>query len=250
MHTSPRSVSPGVTSVPPVASSDSSQSVSLKNASHLVLVQVLEGHEDCVRCACFYPDESKLVSGSEDETLRIWDRKTGAPQVLSGHTGVVWDVDVSQDGKMVVSGSGDKTVRTWNGESGETMHLFEGHEEDVRSVKFSPDSSTVVSGSEDKTVRVWSIETGELVFKPIECYGRVFCVGYSPSGDRIVYGADSIQIWNAETGVGILSIRDSSIFSLAWSADGTHIIGGGHGKVTIWNSRDGDQLRTRKAHDR
>jgi WD40 repeat protein len=112
----------------------------------------------------------------------------GSTQVLSGHTGVVWDVDVSQDGKMVVSGSGDKTVRIWNGESGETMHLFEGHEEVVRSVKFSPDSSTVVSGSEDRTVRVWLVETGELVFKPIECYGRVFCVGYSPSGDRIASG--------------------------------------------------------------
>jgi WD40 repeat protein len=61
----------------------------------------------------------------------------------------VWDVDVSRDGKMVVSGSDDKTVRIWNGESGETMHVFEGHEDWVRSVEFSRDSTRVVSGSED-----------------------------------------------------------------------------------------------------
>jgi hypothetical protein len=52
------------------------------------------------------------------------------------------------------------------------------------------------------------------------------CVRYSPSGDRIASGADSVQIWNAETGVGILSIRNSSVWSLAWTADGTHVIGG------------------------
>jgi WD40 repeat protein len=73
---------------------------------------------------CFYPDESKLVSGSSDKTLRIWNRKTGAVEVLSGHTDTVWDVDVSPDGKMVVSGSMDKTVRIWDGASRELGEVF------------------------------------------------------------------------------------------------------------------------------
>ncbi|KIJ13182.1 hypothetical protein PAXINDRAFT_52012, partial [Paxillus involutus ATCC 200175] len=209
----------------------------------------LEGHENAVRCVRLYADENKLVSGSSDNTLRIWDRKTGAVEVLSGHTNTVEDVDVSRDGKLVVSGSSDKTVRIWNVGSGETMHLLECHGEAVRSVQFSHDSSRVVSGSFHNMVRVWSVETGKLAFEPIECHGGVYCVRYSPSGDRIASGADNIQIWNAETGVGILSIQKSSVWSLAWTADGTHIIGGRKGEVTIWNSDDGDQLRTWKAHD-
>jgi WD40 repeat protein len=60
---------------------------------------------------------------------------------------------------------------------------------------------------------------------------------------------NSVQIWNAETGDGIVSIRNSSVLSLAWTADGTHVIGGRKGKVTIWNSVDGGQLRTWKAHN-
>jgi WD40 repeat protein len=175
MHTLSRSVSPEIASVPPIVS----------NAGHPVPVQVLEGHDVGVRCVCFYADENKLVSGSGDNTLRIWDRKTGAAQVLSGHTRWVWDVDVSRDGKMVVSGSEDKTVRIWDGESGEVMHVFEGHKDEVNSVEFSRDSSRVVSGSDDHTVRVWLVETGELAFEPIECHGVVRCVRYSPSGDRI-----------------------------------------------------------------
>ncbi|KIJ08157.1 hypothetical protein PAXINDRAFT_89303, partial [Paxillus involutus ATCC 200175] len=201
--------------------STSSESDSWETAS----VEVFEGHEHWVYCICFYPDESKLVSGSGDTTLRIWDRRMGAVEILSGHTGMVEDVDVSRNGKMVGSGSEDKTVRIWNGDSGETMHDFEGHEDRVRSVQFSRDSSRIASGSDDATMRVWLVETGKLTFEPI-----------------------NVQIWNAETGIGILSIRNSLVTSLAWTADSTHIIGGGYGEVTAWNSHNGEQLRTWKTH--
>ncbi|KIJ14776.1 hypothetical protein PAXINDRAFT_78468, partial [Paxillus involutus ATCC 200175] len=206
---------------------------------------------DPVDALCFYPDENKLVSGAMDGTLRIWDRKTGAVQVLgtSGHIGHkrVWDVDVSQDGKMVVSGSSDKTVRIWNGESGKMMHVFKGHKNLVRSVQFSRDLTRVVSGSDDGSVRVWFVETGELAFEPIECYGVVCCVRYSPSGDRIASGGRSVQVWDAATGIGIRSIQNE-VYSLEWTADGTHLIGGTRTEVTIWNSHNGDQLRTWEAH--
>ncbi|KIJ10301.1 hypothetical protein PAXINDRAFT_26081, partial [Paxillus involutus ATCC 200175] len=208
-------------------------------------------HNEWVRCACFYPGGNKLVSGSDDETLRIWDRKTGAVEVLSGHTGWVQDVDVSQDGKMVISGSWDKTVRIWNGDSGEMMRVFEGHEDWVCSVRFSPNSTRVVSGSFDHTVRVWSVETGDLAFKPIKCRGWAACVRYSPSGDRIASGGtlSGIQIWHAETGAAVLSIRDSTVWSLAWTPDGTNVVGGRKDNITIWNSHSGERLRTWKAHN-
>ncbi|KIJ09229.1 hypothetical protein PAXINDRAFT_102304, partial [Paxillus involutus ATCC 200175] len=249
MSTSSRSVSSESANVPSVVASTSSQPVSSENASHRMPAQVFEGHENWVDCVCFYPDESKLVSGSFDGTLRIWDRKTDTIEVLEGHTDVVWDADVSQDGKMVISGSADGTVRIWNGESGETMHVLEGHKNWVRSVEFSRDSTRVVSGSGDGTARVWSVETGELAFEPIECHGWVHCVRYSPGGDRIASGGQNVQIWNADTGSGILSIRNSYVTSLVWTADGTRVIGGGQGNVTIWNLHSGDQLHTWKAHD-
>ncbi|KAF9220204.1 WD40 repeat-like protein [Gyrodon lividus] len=223
-----------------------SQSVS---PSHRMPVQVFEGHKHWVTCVCFYPDDNKIVSGSDDNTVRIWIRETGLVEVLSGHTRTVWEVDVSRDGKMVVSGSADTTVTIWNRESGETVHVFEGHQYTVYSVQFSTDSKRIASGSYDCTVRVWSVETGKLAFEPIKCHGNVWCVRFSPNGDRIASGANSVQIWDAETGKGpILEIRDSQVESLAWTLDGKHIIGGRQGNITIWNSRTGEQLRTWKAH--
>ncbi|KAF8838102.1 WD40 repeat-like protein [Paxillus ammoniavirescens] len=249
MSTSSRSVSSESVNAPSVVASPSSQPMSSDKASDQVPVQVFEGHERWVSCVCFYPDESKLVSGSRDGTLRVWDRKTGTVEVLKGYTNTVMDVDVSRDGKLVVGGGSDETVRIWNGESGETMHVFEGHENNVMSVEFSRDSTRVVSASDDGTVRVWSVEMGELAFEPIECHFWVNCARYSPSGDRIASGGRSIQIWNTETGSGIPSIRKSSVSSLVWTADGTHLIGVGQGNITIWNSHNGERLRTWKAHD-
>ncbi|KAF8834616.1 WD40 repeat-like protein, partial [Paxillus ammoniavirescens] len=176
-------------SVSSVIMSSSSQSVASKNVSDPVPVQGFEVHENWVICVRFCPNEGKLVTGSSDNTLRIWDHPTGAVEVLRGHSRSVQDVDVSRDGKMIVSGSNDATVRIWNRELGETIHVCKGHEDDVMSVQFSPDSSRVVSGSDDSTVRVWSIETGELAFEPIKCHGEVWCVRYSPSADRITSGA-------------------------------------------------------------
>ncbi|KAF8834409.1 WD40 repeat-like protein [Paxillus ammoniavirescens] len=224
-------------------------SVSSKKASHRVPMQVFEGNEGWVRCVRFCLDEDKLVIGSGHSTLRVWNRTTGVVKVLHGHSGWVRDVEVSRDGKMVVSGSDDRMVRIWNRESGERIHVFEGHKDEVNSVQFSPDSSRVVSGSMDQTVRIWSVEMGELAFEPIECHGYVYCVRYSPSGDRIASGAASLQIWNAETGSEILSIRNSLVNSVAWTADGTHVIGGALHSVTIWNSYNGEQLRTWKYDD-
>ncbi|KAF9233507.1 WD40-repeat-containing domain protein [Melanogaster broomeanus] len=217
----------------------SPQSGSMENVSHRLPVQVFEGHKSSAACVCFYPDENKLVSGSHDNTLCIWDRGTGAMEVLSGHTGAVYEVDVSRDGKMVVSGSADTTVRVWDGESGQTMHVFEGHRDWVHSVQFSPDSSRVVS-----------LQTGKLPFEPIQCDGIVQCVRFSPSGDRIASGTgDTIQIWDAATGNAVQTIEYSWVHSLAWTPDSDHIVGGREGDVVIWNSCTGERLRTWKPHN-
>ncbi|KAF8834501.1 WD40 repeat-like protein [Paxillus ammoniavirescens] len=248
IHSSYRPVSQEVANDPLIFNmSASSQEVLSENPSRRAAVQVLVGHRNLVYCACFYPGENKLVTGSGDRTLRIWDWRTGAVvEILSGHTGEVSEVDVSRDGKMIVSGSRDSTVRIWDGESGKMMRVLKAHENPsgVVSVQFSPDGSRVVSGSCDGRVRVWLVEAGELV---LECgpgsYGGA-CVRYSPDGDRIAFAARTIQIWDANTGVLGLEFRNSDVHSLAWTADGTQIIGGRKGSVTLWNSHNGERLHT------
>ena len=70
----------------------------------------------------FSPDGRRIVSGSYDRTIRIWDAESGQElSKLEGHTAVVLSVSFSPDGRRIVSGSDDKTIRIWDAESGQEL---------------------------------------------------------------------------------------------------------------------------------
>ena len=128
------------------------------------LVAVLLGHSESVNALSFSPNGSRLASGSDDETLRLWDGATGAPiATLEGHSDYVRSLSFSPDSSRLASGSEDKTVRLWDGTTGSPIATLEGHSESVTSLSFSPDGSRLASGSLDKTVRLWDGATGALI---------------------------------------------------------------------------------------
>jgi len=124
------------------------------------LIGVLEGHTDRVNSVAFSKDGKHIVSGSDDQTIRVWDAETGEVVVgpLKGHTNWVNSVAFSQDGKHIVSGSSDHTIRVWDAETGEVVvGPLKGHTDWVNSVAFSQDGKHIVSGSSDKTIRVTNL---------------------------------------------------------------------------------------------
>jgi WD40 repeat protein len=100
----------------------------------------MKGHIGYVLTIAFSPDGSRIVSGSQDNTIRIWDVQT-AKQThrLDGHTNDVRSVAFSSDGHWIASGSDDKTVRVWNSETGEPVGLpLIGHTSYVHGCFFLP----------------------------------------------------------------------------------------------------------------
>ncbi|KIN97760.1 hypothetical protein M404DRAFT_159515, partial [Pisolithus tinctorius Marx 270] len=212
----------------------------------------LQGHNAGVNSVAFSPDGRKIVSGSDDDTVRVWDAERGVQigSPLEGHTKSVTSVAFSPDGKRIVSGSGDKSVRVWDAERGVQIGSpLEGHTDLVYSVAFSPDGKRIVSGSRDKTVRVWDAERGVQIGSPLEGHTKsVTSVAFSPDGKRIVSGSrdKTVRVWDADRGVQIgshLEGHTEQVFSVAFSPNGKWIVSGSRDKtVRVWDAERGVQI--------
>ena len=108
------------------------------------LLQTLEGHSSSVCSVAFSPDGYKIVSGSDDHTVRVGDEECGLLlQTLEGHSSSVNSVAFSLDRQKIVSGSHDHTVRVWDAKAGTLLQTLEGHSCYVYSVAFSPEGHKI-----------------------------------------------------------------------------------------------------------
>ncbi len=88
--------------------------------------------------------DGKIVSGSDDYTVRVWDMQGNQLAICRGHEYGVRSVCVTKDGK-IISGSEDKTVRVWDMQ-GKELAICKGHQGFVFSVRVTKDGK-IVSGS-------------------------------------------------------------------------------------------------------
>jgi WD40 repeat protein/tRNA A-37 threonylcarbamoyl transferase component Bud32 len=212
------------------------------------------GHTGYVYSVAFSPDGTRIVSGSRDKTLKVWDAQTGEEVLtLTGHTEAVLSVAFSPDCKRIVSGSGDNTLKGWDAQTGEEIRRLKGHSSSVLSVAFSPDGTRIVSGSADKTLRLWDAQTGREILSLKGHTGPVNSVAFSPDGTRIVSGGQDrmLRLWDARTGREILTLKGHSgpVLSVAFSPDGTRIVSGSEDRtVQVWDAQTGQETITLTDH--
>jgi WD40 repeat protein len=149
-------------------------------------LRLCEGHTDRVNSVAISPNGRFVLSGSSDNTMRLWELASGRQlRVFEGHTdsvtsvafspdgryalsgvggtlclwetGKVNSLALSPDGRFILSGSDDRTLRLWEAATGKVLHVFRGHADDVYSVAFSPDWRFVLAGSADETMRLWRL---------------------------------------------------------------------------------------------
>ncbi|KAL5510903.1 hypothetical protein ACEPAG_4660 [Sanghuangporus baumii] len=214
---------------------------------------------DSAYIVCFArsPDGNRLVSGSKDGRLGIWDGLTGARigEEIKGHTDYVIDVRSSPDGTRFVSGSADETVKIWDF-TGKLVTKMESGSV-VEAVAFSADGRRVVSGHVDGTLQIWDAQNGDLIAKWQGHGDCVFAVAYFPDGTRIVSGSwdNTVRMWDAQSGAAVgkpLKGHEEWVCAVAYSSDGSRIVSGSRdATVRIWDAHTGNQIgEPLKGHER
>ena len=86
-------------------------------------------HSDDVLSVAWSPNGKKLVSGSVDDTVKIWNASdtTAAVNTLWGHTNDVYSVAFNHNGTRIASGSFDNTVKIWHASTGALIRTIEDH---------------------------------------------------------------------------------------------------------------------------
>jgi WD40 repeat protein len=108
--------------------------------------RTLTGHTDRVNVIAFSVDGKYLISGSDDNTLKVWDWQTGVEvRTISGHTDDVNAIAFSVDGKYLISGSDDNTLKVWDWQTGEVIATFTG-ESAIRCCAVAGDRVSIVAG--------------------------------------------------------------------------------------------------------
>jgi F-box and WD-40 domain protein CDC4 len=232
---------------------------------------------------CLQFDTDKILTGSDDTNINVYDTKTGALRnQLEGHEGGVWALQY--EGNTLVSGSTDRSVRVWDIEKGVCTQVFQGHTSTVRCLqilmpaevgrmpdgkpKMMPKQPLIITGSRDANLRVWKLpqpedkpyfQTGPL--NDAECpYFVRTLTGHHNSVRAIAAYADTlvsgsydctVRVWKISTGETVhrLQGHTQKVYSVVLDYKRKRCISGSMDNlVKVWSLETGATLFTLEGH--
>jgi hypothetical protein len=161
-------------------------------------IRVFQGHTNSVNGVAFSPDGQSILSGSTDETMRLWSAKDGKVlQVFKGHSKMVWSVAFSPRRPQVFSGCWDGTVRMFDLKTGNELKRYPS-DKDVNGIAVSRDGKYLLSGSDDQSMRLWDVDKGEMLHRFQGHSNFVYGVAFSPDGKRALSASadGTVRYWD------------------------------------------------------
>ncbi len=201
------------------------------------------GHSNnTIHCLALSPDGKSIASGSDDNTVQVWDANSGSHLATHTANGTVRSLTWSPDGARIASTVYD-TVEVWNSTSGNLLNTYKGHSgNNVNAVAWSHNGKHVASGSDDRTVQVWDAASLSASYTYTGHAQPVYAVSWSADDSRVASGgADiTVQVWNASGGSNrfVYHGHNSQVNTVEWSPNGKEVASGSGDPNTYDGSDD------------
>lgn len=233
---------------------------------------VQKGHAEDVTAVVFSADGMLLATGSQDDTVKLWDTRTGKEiRTFIGHSEDVTGLAFSPDGKYLASGSGHGTVKLWDVVNGQELGSLKAHQDKIVTMAFSPDSQILVTGSWgyhkavsfQHSVKLWDVNTGKKlhefkaeIFKEdkFTSGSQMNCLTFSSDGQVLAAGRNDgkIFLWDIDRLLfkrQRLSGHGEEITALAFSTNGKILASGGRDSmIRLWDMETGKLLHILSGH--
>ncbi|ETO15519.1 hypothetical protein RFI_21846 [Reticulomyxa filosa] len=219
-----------------------------------------------------------ICSGSDDNTVRVWDINTNKQiRLFDEHVHVVTCAKFSpyHYHNVICSSSYDKTICFWDIKQNIQLRIFEKHKSWISNIEFSSFNSGryLCSVSDDKTIRLWDIKT----YKSLHIFngheGGVWCIDFSPlqnnnnnnkinnigiiggNGYTICSGSfdNTIRIWDIETTKQLIIFKGHKdcLRSVKYGLNELRniILSGSQDKsIRLWDIRSNKQIQIFNGH--
>lgn len=203
-------------------------------------------HGGPVQAVAFTPSGDRVISGSEDATLRVWDARSGKSLLrIEGATLGAYTLAVSPDGSRTAAGCKDGIIREFSLTDGTLLTELKGHLGFVRSVAYTHDGARIVSSADDGSVRIWSLKGDE---EPVVLKGHlggVLSAAVSADDSQVLSGGrdGTVRLWDIAQAREIKqhTAHRGWVEVVAFAGQGTWAVSTGRdGKVARWDSETGE----------
>ncbi|KAH7904186.1 quinon protein alcohol dehydrogenase-like superfamily [Hygrophoropsis aurantiaca] len=226
-------------------STSASPEVENRPTSHLP-TKVFKGHTKPVLSVAYFSDGKRVISGSDDKTIRVWNVESGKQEWQSlEQDGKVKCISISPD-ERTLAVCGMRRVVMWNLESKNVVWTTEEMVDGWR-VAFSPDGQ-LIAATADEDIILLDAETGKRITEPLPFGELLYCLAFSPDTTQLAAGSEKgkVRVFDVATGEAVLGpihAHSKRVTSALFTPDGKQIItASGDKSIRVWDGSTGIEV--------